>query len=125
MSHSKIQTTSPIRRQRKLTSLSKPVYNFHPKPVYLGQKLIYVDFSSIQDTDRHEKSENMNNSPNMHRNKLLTLLVLTVTFIYVQYSPISLSESEINTHVMSSLIQLGNDPELSTSIVEILNYTLL
>jgi len=125
MSHSKSQTLPTIKQQRKLTSLNKPIHSFHPKPVYFDQKLVYMDFSLKQDLNHNPQPVSSDTPQGSHWYKILMLTIFAVLLIFVQDNPTVANESEINNHVMSSLVQFGSDPELSTSIIEVLNYTLL
>jgi hypothetical protein len=115
-------TASSIKNQKRLNSVNGHAANFHAKPIYLNQKLIYVDFAPAKDVDRGNTLEHTHH---MTGYKVLVLLVCVLFFAHIQYSYTGTNDSEINTCIMSSLIQFDNEPALSTNIIKILDYSLL
>lgn len=111
--------------KNQITNPNKSTLNFSAKPVYFNQKLLYVDFVPAEGQGHGQTSEYIYPALNINPYKVVILLAFTFSFVYLQYPHPSLHDSEINLYVVSSLIQFSNDPTMNTSVVQLLDYTLL
>lgn len=109
----------------KLKTLKKPTFQFYAKPTYIDQILVHVDFSSTKDNTVVEHVEPSSGVQTTYRLLVIVAFIFIVLLVYVQFIYTPVPNPEINTHIVSSLIQLGNDPVVSKGLIAILDYTLL
>ena len=107
---------------KKLSSIRSNHSHFRVSPVYLNKTLVYVDFISTNDLNPQQDT---NDAHKTLVPKLLLLLLLGVYILYYQYLADITSEREIGALVTTNLIQFGNDPVLSASVIKVLSYTLV
>ena len=129
MSQLKLTNTTqmlPSYENPNKTLLKQPrTPHFTAQPLYLDRTLIHMDFVPTESTTYSKTLVHTDDKQDTHKYKFIILAVLCLTLTYFLCAQTTTNDTEVNMYVMSSLVQLGNDPAVSTSVIKILDYSLL
>lgn len=132
MGHWKAQNTEQKRCVKTTKDVINPLLtpNFYTKLTYFDRVLIHVEFSSTKDLTYSQTFERVNTRNTLKYETLIPFWLVALTTIpavYLKcfYKNANNDPAELNNFIMSSLVQIGDDSELSANLVEILNCAVL